>query len=338
MLRDTRLIVANIEERFDIMVPNEFIGCNLYYTSKPYQDDEVFLCKLKGNETIISNPAKNERIYFVLETGEGEKITAAARLAGLGEVENFRDLGGYKTKDNKTVKWGRFFRGGALYNLSEDGKVYINNMGFKNIVDFRDDREIEKQPDYVPEETIYKNLEAVRLPVPTDNNTAVYTMEDRLKNIKTKEDADKFFQVNEIIYQSVPFKNPSYRELLEMLDSEEAFPMYQHCSAGKDRTGIGSALILLSLGVDRETVMGDYLLSATYRETTNRVYIDKLKEKTSNPVVIELANRLLSVDRTLLQETYDAIDEKYSSFGEFLKEEYGITKERRESWKKLHLI
>lgn len=337
MLRDTRLIVNSIGNHVSIVVQDELIGEELYYTSKPYEDKDIFLCTLKGNETVLLNPLKNKRVYFVVKKKDGEKITASTRLLGLTEVENFRDLGGYKAAEGKSVKWGRFFRGGALYDLSPSGKEFVDQLGLKNIVDFRDKQEIQKQIDYVPSVTNYRNLPVVKLPAHENNNTAIYTMEDRLKNIKTQEQADQYFQINEKIYQRAPFKNPAYQELLELLDEEAAFPLYQHCSAGKDRTGIGSALILLSLGVDRETVMGDYLLSATYREKTNQEYLKKTREKTDNEVIINLVKRLLSVERKLLQETYDEIDEKYASFGEFLKEEYGITKERREHWQQLHL-
>lgn len=330
-------MVTSIGNHFSIVVPDELIGEELYYTSTPYQDQETFLGTLKGNESVFLNPLENKRVYFVVKTKAGEKITASTRLLGLTEVENFRDLGGYKTKNGKSVKWGRFFRGGALYDLSASGKEFIEQLGLRSIVDFRDQQEIQKQIDYVPKETTYKNLPVVKLPAHEQNNTAIYTMEDRLKNIKTQEQADQYFQINEAIYQSAPFKNPAYKELLELLDKEEAFPLYQHCSAGKDRTGIGSALILLSLGVDKETVMGDYLLSATYRQKTNREYLKKTREKTDNEVIINLVKRLLSVERTLLQGTFDKIEERYGSFGEFLQEEYGITKERREHWQKLHL-
>jgi len=97
-------------------------------------------------------------------------------------------------------------------------------------------------------------------------------------------------------------------------------------------------LLLLALGVDRDTVMGDYCLSAVYREEVNRKYIERVRLHTDNPAALDLVRRLLTVEKGLLQISFDAIDALYPDTETFLHQEYGITQERLTHWRELHLI
>ncbi len=68
----------------------------------------------------------------------------------------------------------------------------------------------------------------------------------------------------------MPINNPAYKELFELLKNQKNTAILQHCTAGKDRKAIGSALLLLALGIDEETVIEDYLQSNKNREQFNK--------------------------------------------------------------------
>ena len=62
-------------------------------------------------------------------------------------AHNFRDLGGYKTEDGRTLKWGKLYRSDDLHFLTDEDVKYLSRLGVKSVVDFRSDEEREAEPD-----------------------------------------------------------------------------------------------------------------------------------------------------------------------------------------------
>ena len=100
-----------------------------------------------------------------------------------------------------------------------------------------------------------------------------------------------------------------YRIFFRLLQDEQEVPLLFHCSAGKDRTGMGAALILYALGVDEATIMQDYLAS--------NIYLDNkyAKELERNPE----PKSVLTVKREFLQAGIDRIKQDHGSVENFLK-------------------
>ena len=125
-------------------------------------------------------------------------------------------------------------------------------------------------------------------------------------------------------YARMPFGNPAYRALFGAIRAGQT-PILFHCTAGKDRTGVAAALILKALGVSREDIVEDYLLTNACR-TTGQDQFRGMLERAGLPAaqaqqVTEIAT---GVRRESIESALDAIEEKYPSFEEYLRAEFEI--------------
>ena len=121
----------------------------------------------------------------------------------------------------------------------------------------------------------------------------------------------------------------TYAYMFDLLLQDEDTRMLVHCAAGKDRTGFAAAVILLALGVSRETAMEDYLLTADYFQPARE--IDRLREKYSmENLDTEALLPVLEVHPAYLQAAFDAIDAEYASLEDYLERYLGVDSGRRE--------
>lgn len=111
---------------------------------------------------------------------------------------------------------------------------------------------------------------------------------------------------------------PQYTEFFKIMSDADNLPVVFHCTAGKDRTGFGAALFLASLGVDRETIYRDYLLSVKHVERKYRHVME------SEPRMAPL----LTVRRSYLKAAFDEIDKRYGGVDRYLTEQLGVDLER----------
>ncbi|TMV43929.1 tyrosine-protein phosphatase [Paenibacillus mesophilus] len=238
-------------------------------------------------------------------------------LLPLEGAVNFRDLGGLRTADGRTVKHGLLFRAAELTGLTAEDHRQLNAISFKNVLDYRNKAEAELKPDPAIGQAVN-----TRIPVnPAADAHPHLSMEDLFKNgLHRVFTADMLLKM----YSDMPLSNASYKQLMQMLrEPERHLPLVQHCAGGRDRTGVGSMLILLTLGVPYETVMEDYLLS----NTTLVVYHD---------LMFEMAARYMAADDLLhfqeamrLQERYldaamNSITQAYGAFDRYLDAEFSI--------------
>ena len=132
------------------------------------------------------------------------------------------------------------------------------------------------------------------------------------------------------VYTKLPFDNPAYRLLVQVVLEEEV-PVLFHCSAGKDRTGFGAALLLLLLDVDEETILNDYVLSNQYRKKENaKIYAQVAASQTDVEAVMGVQKQYL---RTALQ----AIKQRYQTYEAYFQAEFGIDETQRKHLKQRYL-
>jgi protein-tyrosine phosphatase len=122
-----------------------------------------------------------------------------------------------------------------------------------------------------------------------------------------------------------------YRELFARLEREDSVPLLFHCTAGKDRTGVGSALILLALGVPEKTVMWDYMLTGFYTSGRVEQLVRNFMETTTQPIDLEAVKPILSVRREYLGAAFEAIRDGYGTVDRYLEEAMFLTKPRLEA-------
>lgn len=235
---------------------------------------------------------------FALETPKGTTLIAGRQLPMEGGY-NFRDLGGFKTKEGKYTKWGKIFRSDDLNHLTKTDLEYLSSIPLTTIIDFRSPQEIANAADKNPS-SIKNNVQL---------NIAPGNLSDanQLASLSEKEMEQFMMDLNvHLVTDSIAID--AYKQLFEMLQSEVDSPLMYHCSAGKDRTGMGTALILYSLGVNEEDIEQDYLASNHYLGDKYAT----IKEEHPNLVA------LLEVRPQYLQAGFDKIKEEYGSIDNFL--------------------
>jgi protein-tyrosine phosphatase len=198
---------------------------------------------------------------------QGARETAAhVRQVKLEGQDNFRDLGGYRTTDGRTVKWGLIYRTGQLSKLTDADLARLAALKIRTVVDLRGPAEIERGKDRVPE-----GVRDVNYPI--DVNTLPKVEEPAPS--KPAAPPNMMLQATKSIMLN---KTDVYASLIRELAAPQNRPLVFHCTAGKDRAGVGAALILTMLGVPWETVREDYLLSNVYRKEENEKDLKNIRD------------------------------------------------------------
>ena len=174
-----------------------------------------------------------------------------SRSLNLTGASNFRDLGGYVGQGGRALRWRRLFRSDHLAALTADDVAQLSGLGVGRVFDFRGVDERAPTPCALP------GAQVVSLAI---EPTVVQGMQALMAqgNGITVQDTVRLMQQTYRAF--VHHNSPCFAELFEHLLDSDA-PLVFHCTAGKDRTGFAAALILLALGVPRDVVMQDYLLT-----------------------------------------------------------------------------
>jgi protein-tyrosine phosphatase len=249
--------------------------------------------------------------------------TAAAaapheRVLPLQGGRNFRELGGYRTADGRHVKWGVLFRSGSMHGLTDSDYAYLERRGIRVVCDFRDTRERSTEPVNWPTAGAprvlsddYKLDMASFLPAgPMKDWTAESTRAAMAASYPR---------------MLVQFHG-QYRRMFDELLAGHA-PLAFNCSAGKDRTGVAAALLLTALGVPRETVIQDYLLTNRYLDAGALLG----KGGTANPanplgqMPAPVVQALLGADRSYIEAAFKVLDAHPGGARGWLRDEMGLS-------------
>lgn len=223
---------------------------------------------------------------------------------------NFRDFGGYPTKDGKNVKKGVFYRGGSYRDLTESDREYIKSLKIKNLHDYRETQELDS--DERQEELA--------------ENTHIISASAYLGGFENDPHAEYEELTSDAMiefYEQIPFGNPAYKNVFKVLQGDDAIPYLHNCTAGKDRTGLASALILTALGVDYYTVMGDYMKSMN---AYNEIFNNEVRRLKNGRQVSSLLYKMpgLVIMPKYLDASFNAIFTKYGSLEKYYLEEFGL--------------
>ena len=179
---------------------------------------------------------------------------------------NFRDLGGIKNLEGKYVRWGKIYRSDELKNLTDNDLKYLQEIPLLSIIDFRSEQEIKSAPDRVPN-TVKKVYQFSITPGNLANINNIQSLSKEELVTLMQELNAMLVTENHIVEQ--------YKKFFEVLHTEQEVPVIFHCTAGKDRTGMASALFLAALGVDEETIYENYLESNILLENKYSPYLQK---------------------------------------------------------------
>lgn len=285
----------------------------------------------------VSEPGKLEvdnstsnRDYFAAVSAT-DTVWFSNRHFVLDGPVNFRDLGGLVNENGKTVVWGKVFRSDNISGLTETDLAVLTELGVGVDIDFRQAYEIAQDPDALPNDG---SIEYVNLPMgDTSQGGGMAKFMQALQEVKG--DSQKMEQIILGFYSQIPlaFAN-EYKEYFRILDEEEGGVLY-HCSAGKDRTGIASALLLYTLGVNREDIKREYALSNYYRFEANQHAAEKMAQYGITP---EVAPILMGVKPEYMDAIFAAIEKEYGSVDAYLETALGVDSEMKARLKAKYLL
>ncbi len=182
--------------------------------------------------------------------GAAVPLESYDRLLPLEGGSNFRDMGGYFTADGRQVRRGLLFRSGAMTSLTQEDQAYLDGFDFKRVIDLRSSEERDLYPNH------WAAAQDVEL-IAHD-----YSMRDLVGRMVDENGELKGMAE---VYRYFPEQlAPQMTLFFDALVAGEV-PLVVNCSAGQDRTGLTSALLLIALGVPRDVVVQDYLQSTRYR-------------------------------------------------------------------------
>ncbi|OEG12808.1 hypothetical protein BCR21_16240 [Enterococcus ureasiticus] len=287
------------------------------------------------------DPNSNERLYFKLEMNSDIFIGAERRLP-LKNLYNCRDMGGYHTTDGRLTKWGQVFRSDALHQIDEKGQAYIERMGVKRIIDFRSPEEIKKDPNksistseifnFNPHADVAQQASTQTVSRKDEDKIAqleimVETEEGRAQLVKNRNVMVK--QMEQLVLGTNAIK--AYKQFFKTLVQEDITPLIFHCQGGKDRTGWAAALYLGALGVDKDQIYQDYLLTDKMNAPRNAKRMAIYKKYTDNEDVLAFLASLQQTRKDYLDGAYDAVEGRYGTITNYLKDELEVDEETLES-------
>ncbi|SKB80181.1 tyrosine-protein phosphatase [Dyadobacter psychrophilus] len=271
----------------------------------------------------VSENHNGKLAYHQLVQGKDSAILAK-RYIPFSKTLNFRDIGGIKTMDGKTVRLGKIYRSGNLAELGNDEFTKFNATHIGRVYDLRTDHEIKGKEDHLP-----PNVEYLHMPTVADNEGEIAQLKKKVINGEISESMARDM-TTQFYEDAVSVNVKALRNIIKSI-AESDEPVLYHCSAGKDRTGIVSALILSILHVDRETIVNEYLLSNYYRnaqaeKTLGKAKMGKIIKRKMDLKAVEV---LTTVEEGFINATFNTIDTKYGGMDSFIQNQLGIDQKTR---------
>jgi protein-tyrosine phosphatase len=260
----------------------------------------LFLC--------LSTPA-------LAQTAKDTLVFNPRRAVTLQGTSNFRDLGGYPAAGGKHVKWGHIYRSSDISKLTDSDLQALQSRHVALVCDLRGPQEVAQAPDRMP-------AGARRLELPAGSEKIDPRLMMGGKNIN-RDSLMRAVYTNTSFFQA-KYK-PMFDELLALPTSEA---MLFHCTAGKDRTGIGAALVLSALGVDRQTILKDYAATDVYWQVGREQSLQRMAQAGMSAQAVDAVRPLLAANPAYLAGTFAAIDKQYGSVDKYLAKEMDLTPQK----------
>mgnify|MGYP004618329843 CR=1 FL=1 len=278
---------------------------------------------------------------------EEKKYIVGERTLPVEGMNNFRDMGGYETYDGSFVKWGLLYRSDHIHNATEKGVEYLKKLDIHTIIDYRSPDEQSKYPNKV----INENIKTYSLDpdAHTAELAAQFTSnkenEDEnlvRKIISQKENGALVNRYDIVMAQYLNFVNKdkckdAFSSMIKIIADVGIAPVDQHCRGGKDRTGYGCMLLLGLLGVKKEYIIYDYMLTHYNRIERNSIKMEKYKKFTQDQDVLDYLYSLIDTQPEFIDASYDDIINKYGSVESYAMIELGITAEEIQNLKNMYL-
>ena len=264
--------------------------------------------------TIVTNDPIH-RYYYKLVFGDKYRVKVATRNVIIPGIQNFRDLGGYPSyPGRKTIRWGMLYRSGEIENLRHGSLKELKNLGIRTIIDLRSPEEITSD-----NADLQKDFQVCSIPIPTGD------MQSVLNGVQNRSiRSDTVSRIVERMNRELISKYaPQYRQVFDLLLEPDNYPIVIHCSSGKGRTGIVSALVLAALHVDEDDIMEDYRLSNEYFNISRATrYAYRLPVRSQ-----ETITTLYSAREDFLNAAKEEAEHLYGDIDTYLRKGVGLSRQ-----------
>lgn len=256
-------------------------------------------------------------LFQLCFTAQGQSVALPAALH-LEGAPNFRDIGGLQTADGRRVRSGRLFRSGQLASLTAADYAALAPLGIRVVFDLRSEGERADAPTKwrgsPAPEFVAAPMGFGAMPV---NASQADMMRQFAATLKTPDDA-RAMMTGGMAELTDSGRAEMAKILLRL--SEGGAPAVVHCTAGKDRTGLFTAVLLTILGVPHDRVMEDYLRS-------NRALASggALPPGTQLPLDPQILRPLMAVEPDYLEASFRRIGDQWGSFDEYRRKGLGVT-------------
>lgn len=243
----------------------------------------------------------------------------------LESLPNTRDLGAIVTMDGRSILPRKLIRSGELYHISgKDQDTLTEQYHLKTIIDFRTKNERENKPD-----TVIEGVKYIENPIFDDDVLGSLIKRDVSIPeliISFGSNAEEQFvkQYENLVLDD--YCTMQYAKFFDLLLAQEEGSVLWHCTMGKDRVGIGTALLLSALGVDRQTIIADYVKTNQFLQD-EKEYIGRLMELKME-VSEEMENNLslvYNVKEEYIQRAFDVIEQEYETVDNYLRKRMFLT-------------
>lgn len=232
---------------------------------------------------------------------------------------NFRDLGGYRGADMRVIKPHKLIRSGKLDLLSDRDVQFLGDYGMRIDVDFRSPEERAAAPDRTPSSASYHHLPVF----PVDETGVGKSLDDQEALFKA--DPLGGYKHMQATYRDIvllPNAQKAYRNFFDLLLGNEADgqSLLFHCSAGKDRTGMGAVYLLSALGVDEDVIRRDYIAANDYIQAPLLDQLAKVKAAGYNENYQRSIHDLWTVKADYLNTALDTINRQFGDMRQYLRQ------------------
>lgn len=228
-------------------------------------------------------------------------------------------MGGYPAQNGKQTAWGRLFRSGTMVSLADEDHAVLDRLKLRLIFDLRSTRERTIRPSRLPAQPSFEIWAR-------DHRTSAADVVEAIQSPEAHEGSGRDLMID--LYRDLPYEqSESYKVLFARIAAGDV-PVVFHCTAGKDRTGVAAALLLDLLGVPRDVIYEDFVLTDHAFDNLRRMILEDPDMAPLADYDQRLWEPLLRADPAYLDSLFGAIAGKHGSTKVYMAEVLGLSEQQ----------
>jgi protein-tyrosine phosphatase len=267
------------------------------------------------------------RSYFKLVFNNKYSVVTAERVVPMQQLPNFRDFGGYRNENNLQTRWGKLYRSSSLNYASRMDMRFLNALEIRTIIDFRSENERFKAP------YLYVGGQTFNLPL-RENPHLTFFFYDKILSKQMRKN-DVIISQQDNLSFVLEHNTDYFEKMFDILLDNANYPIVFSCSLGTDKTGVAAALVLSALGIDREQIISDFLLSNQLIDYD--FFIPNPEVYFLDVDVQETMTAMYRSHQEVITYILDRITKQYGMMDTFLENELKLDPQKRAKLKEIML-